>query len=763
MKTKKYLMISALALLACSCQDEEQGSVHPTPGQDVQFGATLEQSSSRTIYGDSHTNTDGRFFPIYWENGDEVIVCSPECADAGGVGNANYKVNVGDNTTQNYATSLDKTGDIGVRWGNNATGNFYSFYPASHAELGGDNKTMTITMPAQQDNNIEKNQDGTIKIVRPDMEACFMYAKTTASAGETVNLQYIPLSTAVRFTLNGPSHAGADSVTVTYVRLYAPEGTIIDGAFTLNFEPTDSNSPTLTPITNKTRNYVTMNVADPNTNRYLTLGYNQSAELCAFLLISKEMDITDQWYIEIGTSSGKSYKKYLDAHSDENRTLVPGQVHYLPGLPNLDVDSAWDPANWMANLQRNVYLSEISLPGSWNSGNIDSQPTFGTYPNVVNGTDIDKQYKAGVRAFHIDTRWNAERSGIPGFYRYTPTDLGVATGGASYDAGDGRYMDSENDSFEDVLLHRIIYEDPSNPENNRPRDDEYMVVICTFAQDSYNVTDFNGNLDWKGRISQICASSDKVVDARTLTPNTCVADVLGKVIVVVNTYSTDAVTDSKCLFMNMGMELVEDEFTGQDYYTTDLKWNNITSSGLSMYATHAQITKDQEETPSDRGFAPTLSQRETHLQNILNVSKNNYNNLANYQHNIWYYMGLGGYYYSTTGWLDRVVEDHEGIARDLNGWINGKVTEMSNGGDYYPLGIVLMNCAIQYEDVVQNILQMNNKYRKAYDPTRSPVDGTDIEGNMGGTSNNAVQSAAPGYSSGMTDNNTNAIGWSRCR
>lgn len=126
-------------------------------------------------------------------------------------------------------------------------------------------------------------------------------------------------------------------------------------------------------------------------------------------------------------------------------------------------------------------------------------------------------------------------------------------------------------------------------------------------------------------------------------------------------------------------------------------------------------------------------------------------------------MGLGGYYYSTTGWLDRVVEDHEGIARDLNGWINGKVTEMSNGGDYYPLGIVLMNCAIQYEDVVQNILQMNNKYRKAYDPTRSPVDGTDIEGNMGGTSNNAVQSAAPGYSSGMTDNNTNAIGWSRCR
>lgn len=755
MKTKKYFMISALALLACSCQDEEQGGVQPTPGKEVQFGVTLEQNATRTVYGDR----DGDAFPIYWQNGDEVIVSSPECANNGGVGSATYKVSV-DGDALDYATSMDKTGEIGVRWGDNETpSNFYSFYPASHAELGSDYTTMTLTMPAQQDNNIETDQDGNITVVRPDMEACFMYAIQTANSGETVNLKYIPLSTAIRFTVNGPSQPGADPVTINYVRIYAPQGTAIDGSFTLSFSP-DTSTPTLSPVEGRVRNYVTMNAANPETNQYLTLGYNESAELCAFLLIPKEMEMTNDWYIEIGTSSGKSYKKYLDNTStgnNSNRTLVPGQVHYLPGLPNLDVDSAWDPANWMANLQRNVYLSEISLPGSWNSGNIDSQPTFGTYPNIVNGTDIDKQYKAGVRAFHIDTRWNAELSVGLGGAEYSPTDLGVATGGASYDADGGRYMHSDNDYFDDVLLHRIIYEDPDNPENNRPRDDEYMVVICTFAQDSYNVTDFNGSLDWKGRISQICASSDKVVDARTLTPNTCVADVLGKVIVVINSDETDAVANSKCLFMDMGMSLNENEFTGQDYYTTDLKWNNITSSGLSMYATHAQITKDQEDTPEERGFAPTLEQREVHLQNILNVSKNNYNNLADYQHNIWYYMGLGGYYYST-GWLGRVVEDHEGVAQDLNGWINGKVTEMSNSG-YYPLGIVLMNCAIQYENVVQNILEMNNKYRKAYDPHRSPVDGTYIDGTTG----KAVQSAAAGYSSGMKDNQINAISWTRCR
>lgn len=758
MKTKKYFVISVLALLACSCQDEEQGGVQPTPGQDVQFGATLEQNGSRTIYDTPDTDDQGdpTAYPIYWENGDEVIVSSPECADNGGVGNANYKVNVGNNTTQNYATSLDKTGDRGVRWGNNQTGNFYSFYPASHAELGSDYKTMTVTMPAQQDNNIETDEQGNITVVRPDMEACFMYAGSTASSGETVNLRYIPLSTAVRFTLRGPQ--SGDPVTVNYVRIYAPQGTVIDGSFTLDFSNAstkDGNKKAPTVTAANGRNYVTMNAANPETNQYLTLGPGENAELCAFLLLEKEQPINEHWYIEVGLSDGTSLKKSLVASGDtDNMTLVPGKVHNLGELPQLQSGGAWDPANWMANLQRNVYLSEISLPGSWNSGNIDSQPAFQSEGTTINGTNIDAQYKAGVRAFHIDTRWNA-RQILPGTV-YITEDLGVANGGASYNLlnGEGRYMHWNNQTFEDILLNDIIHEDTSNPENNRPRDDEYMVVICTFAQDSYNVTDFNGNLDWKGRISQICASSDKVVDARTLTPNTCVADVLGKVIVVVNTSSDDEVANSKCLFMNMGMELDENEFTGQDYYTTDLKWNNNTSSGISMYATHAQITKDQVSTPDDRGFAPTLSQREYHLQNILNVSKGNYNNLANYQHNIWYYLGLGGYYYP---------EDHLGVARDLNNWIDDKVDEMSAGGEYYPLGIVLMNCAIQYKDVVQDILQMNNKYRKAYDPTRSPVDGTDIEGNMGGGGNRTVHSAAAGYSSGMKDNQINAISWTRCR
>lgn len=84
-----------------------------------------------------------------------MVVFSPECANNGGVGSATYKVHV-DKETQNYASSLNKTGDIGVRWGDNLTGSFYSIYPASslYTKIGNDYKTATLTMPAQQDNNI---------------------------------------------------------------------------------------------------------------------------------------------------------------------------------------------------------------------------------------------------------------------------------------------------------------------------------------------------------------------------------------------------------------------------------------------------------------------------------------------------------------------------------------------------------------------------------------------------------------------------------
>ena len=194
---------------------------------------------------------------------------------------------------------------------------------------------------------------------------------------------------------------------------------------------------------------------------------------------------------------------------------------------------------------------------------------------------------------------------------------------------------------------------------------------------------------------------------------------------------------------------------GFSNYQVPLQSNNITNTGITIYGTHAQITTDGNSyNDNDRGYVPSLIERRGKVQNILNESKDNYNDLANYAHNAWMYIGLGGYI--PGGIFD---SDDPGTVGDyFNPWINEVVTEMDTNDSYYPIGIVLMNHANTYSHVVNNILQLNNKYRKAYDPDRSPIDGAYING-----SGSRVQSAAPGYSSGMTDNQTDAIGWTRIR
>lgn len=745
MKTKKYFIISALALLACSCQDEEQGGVQPTPGQDVQFGASLEQSATRTIYGDEANNA----FPINWVNGDEVVVFSPDCASNGGVGKAIYKVNVGEENSgkQNYANSLDKTGEIGVRWGDNTTGSFYSVYPASslYSEVSSDCKTLTLTMPAQQDNTFERTESG-IKAY-PDMRACFMYAYTqNVSSGETVNLKYKPISTAVRFKLQGPLNNDNGPVTINYVRLYAPTGTNINGTFEFA-DVTDTS--TGIPEPKRGLNYVTMNVAD-NDDAYLTLSAGESVELNAFLLTGHDITIDEKWYFEVAISDGTIFQKHIvtdGTQSQENMTLKPGMIHRLPDLPPLTASGSWNVSNWMRNIQRNVYLSEISIPGSWYSLDQDYQSDIRT---------IDGQYNLGVRAFHFDTRWIAERSWNIIGYTYTPTALGVAGTADNYTPDEGRYLRSDDNpmTFE-TALDQVV---------SNVKSDEYMVVMCTFAQGSAQYG------DWRKEISDACDKyPEKIVEASSLNENTVVGDVLGKVIVIVSTYTPGEVTNSKCMFFNMSLLLDENEFKNNPYYEKPLYWYNTTNSGITMYGTHAQATNDfdsQGSYDSDRqSYVPTLAERKTKLQNILTWSQNNHAK-GNAVHNNWIYMGLGGYA------IPRNIidsDDYHAVSTDepdgLNTWLGAKVEEMYDNEAYYPVGIVLMNFVGSSNtsknlSLVQRILEMNNMYRKAYDPRRSPVNGDFIDGSAGG---NRVQSAAPGYSSGMTDNQTDAIGWTRSR
>lgn len=744
MSTKKVFLMSALAFLTCGCQEDEGTSILPTPGEEVKFGGMLDTNElTRTVYGDEAQ--DGSSFPIYWVNGDQVLIASPDCANNGGVGSATYAISV-DGDQQNYATSMDKTGEIGVRWGDNATANFYSVYPASEYTRFTQPLTVARLTVTTQQNATWNTVDNT---VNPDMSACFMYAKTeNVQSGAEVNLAYKPLSTAVRFTVNGPTTG--EPITISYARLYAPTGVALSGTFNVDFTQTGTDGmPTVSAVTGRTYNYASMNVAS-KTGSYLTLEKGESVDLQLFFLLERETTMDKNWYMEIATADGRSFIKHMIADDGGNLILKPGQIHKLPDLPTLTQSEEWDPSNWMANIQRNVYLSEISIPGSWNSLNRQIQ---GEAPSIT------VQYEAGVRAFHLDTRWRAVWVSDGLFSgHYEITDLGIADGGDTYnvEGNDGKTnkcMTQAATTFESALDEIV----------GNVKGDEYMVVFCTFAQGSTRYG------DWRSAIADVCNKYDdkKVIDARTLTANSTVADVLGSVIVVVNTY-TPGELSSKTFFTNMPNELDPETYPNSPYLEAPLTFNNVTNSGITLYATYAQITNDGNGATGedgDRGYEPTLTQREQKCENLLNWSQDNYVR-GTFQHNAWIYMGLGGYVlkhqnWDVTGALD--YEDYTAVNNRLIPWLNGRLTTMENEGAYYPVGIVFMNDVVNHRDgnnvdisdTVKDILLLNNRYRKAYDPNRSPVDGTPISGEGG----SRVNSAAPGYSSGMTDNRVNAIGW----
>lgn len=752
MRTHDYLLgLSLLALVACN-QENMPERPTPTPGAEVKFGVSLNKNDvTRTIYGKENNNA----FPIYWVDGDKVLVTSPQCLN--GRNTAQYKVSV-ESDKQNYATSLNKTGAVGVQWGQNPTADFYSVYPADNASVQG--TTFSLTMPNAQNDILKLG--GRKSKAYADMNACFMGAVSKGvTNGSEVNLTYTPLSTAIRFTLRGPSSAEGQTdseVIISQVVLKADQP--IAGDFTVDMS-TGTETPTVKPGEKK-YNEITLYTHYAETGGYLTLGLNDEVELNAFVIPYENLAVNDNWKLEVTTAQGKVYTTPLKGSGAG--TLKPGKIHRFKGdLPNLPAPTTdWDPSNWMANVPRNVYLSEISIPGSWNSLNKEFQYAEDRSSELdVNSVEAQKaaiadQYKAGVRAFHIDTRWKAQSKKGP------VTGLSVANGGdnRTYDmSSGGKAMKDDNISFETVL-NCITY-------HVKPK--EYMMVFCTFAQNSYEET--KGG--WMKAISDACAKNDKIADASQISANTVVGDVLGKVIVIVNceedpsTITNLPKGSSKCLFTYTPIKLDEGRFH-------DLPWceGNIANSArptLKMYSSQAQTmaTLDAKSgfTDKGRGYCPTLEERKTKSQNILNFSKDNFGK-TNYEHAHWMYHGLGGYSIEHHYLIpNEHLKNQKEVANALNLWMDSRIRLMSAHPDpskgqtrYYPVGLVLMNYVTDKTygvPVVKGILSHNNKFRKAHDPNKDPLDPS----NNGSSSD--VNSAAPGYNSGMKDNGTDAIGWTR--
>ena len=522
-----FVAAAATVVLASSCEEIMNPEITPAkPGDEVVFGAALP-GGTKTVYG----NETASGFPIYWVNGDKVRVASPQCLS--GRNSAEYQVAVESNT-QNYATSLTKTGEAGVQWGEAKSADFYSIYPSTGASLSisGTDVTASLSIANTQTATPKTTSSEDLVYEPADMKNVVMLAKTKNVSANPVELHYVPFSTVIEFAIPGPTNAGemgaSDVIIVQTLTLTAPEGTNIAGDFDFSLGELDNTATAgstdnlaATNVRNAS-NSIILHMLDKN-NAYATVhaGEVLKVKVC---LIPQPYTSLEGWTITVKTNDGYYTKtiKSTELNSDaEKNKLKSGYVHKVT-LPALNYKGEWTPnlANWIPELPdyTNIYLSEISLPGAWYAGSTESYQETPT---------ISKLWEAGVRAFAVECRsWSTDGFRSPSR---------ICLSGSGRNAATGAYVDKLFGSA--TMISTIITQASSAIKSN-----EYGVLVLSYADGGEGGhRDSDHSYFLAGIANEITQSGVSNIYEGPITAETTVNDVLGKLIIKVNVDSTTTV------------------------------------------------------------------------------------------------------------------------------------------------------------------------------------------------------------------------------
>lgn len=719
-----YILLSVLAFAAAGCVEENFNNDMPSAesGDEVQFGLSLSNPETRTIYGMEASNA----FPIYWVDGDKVLVYSPECPK--GRNQAEYKVTV-DGPTQNYASSLTKIGTTGVQWGNNSSATFYSIYPSTNVTWS-DSETVTASM------NIASTQSLTHTLVNgvyyaADMNNVVMYAKKTANRTDgTVNLKYIPYSTILEFEL-GVSSTTTGTAFIQSLTLTAPNN--IAGKFNLEL---GENISVSVPSESNSKSVTLQFVTQPELNK---TNSTLKAKMC--LMPIGAVDMND-WTVTVtyrdGTNTIVKKTKKLYTVEGKSTKLEAGLVHKIK-LPLLTTTDAWtySPTDWMTKLPEyeTIYLTELSIPGAWYAGGKGYQD---------DGHTMESLWNAGVRAFGVECRTTTS-----GRWNDTPSYVGVSgTGSNNLLTGEVDYY------FSADKLSSLISQVASKAKTSG----EFAIFVINYAygaKGGYRETDFKFFLSG---VQQAIVDSNADNIAGEITPDTTIEDVKNQVIVKINVDSRVSYDLTSADVMLSTVPLAH-TLDGSKVYFSDMKYGSwtgdensytesptITSNSYMWCFTSANRTQLDTGNNSD---IPSYQDRKDALQSMIEKSKEIYEGS---DHNVWFYFNAGGTE-TTDLTSDTNASNAQAFANQMNPWLldvinakmNGKVDDSGNvvsASDPSPLGLVMFNYCTNTTysgpTIIKSIIEMNNKFVLKHRPPTS---------------------RAASYSSGMNDQGVSAFGW----
>lgn len=682
MKYTGYACAAALLLFSSACSSDDPVVVTPpeNPGEEVAFSAAPIVDGSRTIYDEE--GADG--IKINWLAGDIVAIASPQ-AEAG-FQQSLYSVNIESGAeSQNYASSLEKTGEAGIRWGEQAA-NFYSVYsPSPSITISGSSATGHANVPNIQrnylPNGFQPASSGVTFPMIPDketMQGQVMWAQAANQNTNPVKLQYHPCSTTLYMTFDGYTKATnisaseGNSLMIESITLTAPAGTNIAGDFDINFNADATTAPTFSAGSDGS-NSVTVTTdyatATGEEGRLLSITPGQSFSIKMILnpVVANNIAINEGWTIAINVRNGGSYTSPVNIAQGTNTTLKAGMIHKMHFSSFTLGESGlwkWTPDSWMAQIPRNTYVSELSIPGAWYAWDGER----GSKSEGYQTSTIADLFAAGIRAFQVETR-----VGVPsGQGGITPgdtpaADCGIVISGTGSNGSIAYYGATALTELIDKIQTQM---------SNRP--EEFAVLAINYSDGGSSSMTDGYKAYWLNKLQSALSRYPNLVYANQISPSTTVGEVLGKLIVLIN-IDTEAenanvstwpnsllvYTDMSWEASNINNSLISPmtwaswptiPTANVDIATTSQEANkgnlflNYTLANRTYVSTTNQTTQNSSfnrarnvtlsfDAPSEGAELATLAIRKASINTIVSNSDKVY---AGDKHNVWYYIGAGG-------------------------------------------------------------------------------------------------------------------------
>lgn len=777
--------LMAVSAFFAACSDDFGDTTGPknpiVDGDEILFGATDLATfddgftdgvkEGRTVYGDANYSEGAWHYPLNWVVGDEVSIYSPDAtfpnqaegyADyvIAGVDEEGNPVGDGDTISDNTNAYLKRVGDNGLHWnGLDKTYKFYAFYPSKVIKDDKNFKEGLVHgyVPKRQPmakwtyDEVNKEWVGT-----PDMNLAFMrgYAEvnpSNLSNGSPVKLEFSPLTTAIEITLKG-SDDMPDQVELmqAHIRGINKEGNqkqAICGTFTYDIDKDITTERNHAAFENSHEITVPLwRKGDDGNQVPLIIKRGESIRFTVFLLPDKSGDITDgsgqvtgedrtltNLQVEIpGWNGGTSIKTY---NGVEIKKGTKSQIVLPKYNPTGTVN------NWMSRIPENVYVSQLTIPGTTDafSGEvIDDEGTF----NANNDEDhtqtltVEEQFNKGVRAFEVATELTRVL-GIPdagGLASLSRAPLVCGNVNASLDFGGAMER-----------FAKLVADNPS----------EFIVVNTYFAP---NGTVLNvGQPAWISEMEKYLNDNssikvgNKVVEIKSYDNGMTVKDAKGKILLLVRTNGEgdDVANIKDKVTVIKGWSSNKDRWQRRGYDTnTDAfltgdrvgQWNGTSPISKTLpvdwvYPVEAPTTSPtvyvqewKRVCPKTTFYAhagggPTkwdasIEEKKTNITDLMSAAVNNLK--SDTEGKFIYINSMGGYY---------IVDNSSSPSGAPNSSVYGSYGRTGNIASYTsvinsyiynyvlnipyaqrgPLGIVYMNYAGVQQDTRSN-LQMNGDY-----------------------------------------------------